>query len=407
MTAIAITGVGVVAPTGPDEASLAAALRDGRSAVQRGEDGWLRASVTELPARRFVAPASLRRMPRLVQMTLVAAKQALAQATKLALPDDATTELSPEVTATLKDPASALGTTSDRVGVVLGTGLGTFDQTLEFLVGYLDGGPAAASPLLFPTSVMNAAAGLLALECTLRGVNSTVNHKDASPLLALGMAMDQLALGRADVIVAGAVDELSAPSLEGYRLLGGLSDDVMRPYDARRSGLALGESAALVVLERLDDAQRRGAPIRAVIRHRSERSDARPRVGWGEGRASEEAIATIADVARGRRIDWIAGSGNGTRLDALELEALRGALAELPPMSSILAHTGESAASAMLRVIAAIHAIETGVIPATLNLSSPIVPELLTAPITRDVEAVLVPSFAQGGSNAALLVEKR
>src|SRR6478609_5633205 len=101
MTAIAITGVGVVAPTGPDEASLAAALRDGRSAVERGEDGWLRAPVTELPARRFIAPASLRRMPRLVQMTLVAAKQALAQATKLALPDDATTELSPEVTATL------------------------------------------------------------------------------------------------------------------------------------------------------------------------------------------------------------------------------------------------------------------------------------------------------------------
>ncbi|MEO6951363.1 MAG: beta-ketoacyl synthase N-terminal-like domain-containing protein, partial [Polyangia bacterium] len=387
-----------------DEHGFRAALRERRSGIVAGEDGWLRARVGEFHPRRWIAPTALRRTPRLVQMTLVAAKQALAQAARL--PVDGA--VLPEATATaLQDPSAALGLDSDRVGAVLGTGLGTFDQTMEFLIGYLEGGPQAASPLLFPTSVMNAAAGLLALECKLRGVNSTVNHKDSSPLLAIGMAMDALALGRADAIVTGAVDELSEFMLEGYRLLGGLGRDAMRPYDRARTGLALGESATMLVLERLDDARRRGAPIRAILRHRAERSDGRPRVGWGEGRASDDAVATITDVVRGRTIDWIAGSGNGTRLDELELSALQQAFGgALPPTSSILANSGESAASAMLRVVAAIGACETGWLPPTLGLSSPLDPAVLAAPIDRDVRTVLVPSFGQGGANAALLVER-
>ena len=400
---IAVTGVGVVSPIGVDEHGFWSALREGRTGIVAGEDGWLRAPVGEFHSRRWTTGPALRRTPRLVQMTFVAAKQALAQAAGLSVEGEAL----PEATlAALKNPATALGLDSGRVGAVLGTGLGTFDQTMEFLIGYLDGGPAAASPLLFPTSVMNAAAGLLALECQLRGVNSTINHKDASPLMALGMAMDALALGRADAIVTGAVDELSEFMLEGYRLLGGLGRHAMRPYDHDRNGLALGESATVLVLERLDDAEKRGATIRAVLRHRAERSDGRPRVGWGEGRASEDAVAVIADVARHRTIDWVAGSGNGTRLDQLELSALQQALGTLPPISSILGHSGESAASAMLRIVAAIRACETGFIPPTLGVRSPLHPSVLTQPLERDVRTVLVPSFGQGGSNAALLVEK-
>ena len=401
---IAVTGIGVVSPIGVDEHAFSTALREGRSGIVAGDDGWLRARVGEFHARRWIAPASLRRTPRLVQMTLVAAKQALAQAARLPVDGD----LLPEATASaLKDPSAVLGLDPGRVGAILGTGLGTFDQTMEFLIGYLEGGPQAASPLLFPTSVMNAAAGLLALESKLRGVNSTVNHKDASPLMAIGMAMDTLALGRADVIVTGAVDELSELMLDGYRLLGGLGRDAMRPYDRDRNGLALGESAAMLVLERLDDAQRRGAPIRAVLRHRAERSDGRPRVGWGDGRSSDEAVAAVTDVTRGRTIDWVAGGGNGTRLDVLELTTLQQAFGgALPPTSSILAHTGESAASAMLRVVAAILACETGFIPPTLGLRAPYDPAVLSTGIERDVRTVLVPSFGQGGSNAALLVER-
>src|SRR6201999_1054336 len=201
------------------------ALADGTSGiVADAESGAPLARVGEFVARSHIPPASLRRLPRLSQMAIVAAKEALAAA---ALPYDAT-----------------------RIGVVLGTGLGTLDETVHFMRGYLDGGPENASPLLFPSSVMNAAAGQLALECKLRGVNSTVNHRDASPLQALAMACDLLALGRADALLVGAVDELNAPALAGYRRFGGLAATAMRPYAAGRDGLVPGEGAAMLLVER-------------------------------------------------------------------------------------------------------------------------------------------------------------
>ncbi len=405
---IAVTGLGVVAPSGSNEHDFWDALVAGRSAIGSGADGHMRAAVGDFSPRKYIAPGALRRMPRLVQMTIVAAKQALASAAARPAPEG---EPSAE---TWKDLPGALGIDGDRLGVVLGTGLGAFDQTMEFLLGYLDGGPEAASPLLFPTSVMNAAAGMLALECGLRGVNSTVNHKDSSPLLAIGMAMDQLRMGRADAIVVGAVDELCDPILEGYRLLGGLARGPMRPYDQARAGLGLGESAAVLVLERLDDALRRGARVRAVLAQRGETSENRPRVGWGEGQPGPEAArAVVAALAGAPSIDWIAGGGNGTRLDELELSALREAFAAtkraLPPISSILSQTGESAASAMLRACAAIRACEEGFIPPTLGLERAIPgfeTVLLRTPRSGPVGAVLVPSFGQGGSNSALVVER-
>jgi 3-oxoacyl-[acyl-carrier-protein] synthase II len=401
---IAVTGIGVVAPTGVSLPAFRAALLEGRTAIAPGPDGFLRAPVGDFAAKRWISPGALRRMPRLVQMAIVAAKQALADAAGVTLPADG-----PLLEAT-KAPTEALGLDPARVGAVLGTGLGTFDQTMEFLLGYLEGGPEAASPLLFPTSVMNAAAGLLAVECGLRGVNSTINHKDSSPLLAIGMAMDQLRIGRADAIVVGALDELCDPILLGYQLLGGLSRQAMRPYDRARSGLGLGESAALLVLERLPEARARGRRVHAVLPYRAETAEDRPRVGWGEGRAGKEAIRVVREaIAEADAIDWIAGSGNGTRLDELELSALAQGFEgrAVPPISSILSQTGESAASALLRVCAAIIACQEGFIPGTLGLEQPIAElPLLRAPQRRPVRRVLVPSFGQGGSNCALVVER-
>jgi 3-oxoacyl-[acyl-carrier-protein] synthase II len=398
---IAVTGVGVVAPTGVTTRAFREALLEGRAAIAAGEDGFLRAPVGDFAPRRYIAAGGLRRMPRLVQMTIVAAKQALADAAGVVLDGEGPAAIS----------AATLGLDGDRVGVVLGTGLGAFDQTMEFLLGYLDGGPEAASPALFPISVMNAAAGLLSVECSLRGLNSTINHKDSSPFLALGMAIDQLRLGRADAIVVGAVDELCEPIFEGYRLLGGLGREAMRPYDRARDGLALGESAAVLVLEPLEAARARGRRIHAVLSHRAETSESRPRVGWGEGHASPETARVVREAIDGvGEIDWIAGGGNGTKLDELELAALREGFGgrALPLISSILSQTGESAASSLLRVCAAIIACEEGFIPATLGLRDPIgEPEaLVRAPTRRLVRRVLVPSFGQGGSNGALIVER-
>jgi 3-oxoacyl-[acyl-carrier-protein] synthase II len=390
-----VTAIGVVSPLGVGEAAFFDALATGRRGVGRDEDGTPAARVGDFGARQQIAPGNLRRLPRLSQMAIVAGKQALAVGAPV-----------PHY-----DPT--------RVGVVLGTGLGTLDETIHFMRGYLEGGPEAASPLLFPSSVMNAAAGQLALECKLRGVNSTVNHRDASPLQALAMACDLLALGRADALLVGAVDELNAPALAGYRRLGGLSATAMRPYSAARDGLVLGESAAMLLVEREADAIRRGAAIRAYVDGRGESGETRPRIGWGSAGQSDnkrddawpEAARAVREAAAGRPIDWVAGGGNGSRqLDERELATLAAGLDTLPPTSSILAQTGESLSSAMLRVVAALFALERQTIPATLDLVDPparFAASLPAATQAATIDRVLIPTFAQGGANVALVLGRR
>jgi 3-oxoacyl-[acyl-carrier-protein] synthase II len=342
----AITAVGVVSPIGVGEEAFFAALDAGTVAATVDSDGIFAAKVGDFGAKQHIAPGSLRRLPRLSQMAIVAGKEALAKA---ALPYDST-----------------------RVGVVLGTGLGTLEETIHFMRGYLDGGPEAASPLLFPSSVMNAAAGQLALECKLRGVNSTINHRDASPLSALTMACDLLTLGRADALLIGGVDELSAPALAGYKKLGA-------------SGMVLGEGAAMVVVERADDAAKRGARVRAWLVGRGERGDDRPRVGWGRSPSWPEAARAVREAAAGRRIDLVMTGANGTAYDAREEAAIDEGLGGKAPFLRLVPAVGESFSSAAQRLVAAVHVVERE---------------------PKTIARVLVPAFAQGGANVAVVLER-
>jgi 3-oxoacyl-[acyl-carrier-protein] synthase II len=379
----AITGLGVVSPAGVGTDALFDAFAAGRAApITVDEKDGPGARVGDFGAKQQIPAGSLRRMPRLTQMAIVAAKQALGD--------------------------SAFDPT--RIGVVLGTGLGTLDETIGFMQGYIEGGPEAASPLLFPYSVMNAAAGQMAVELKLRGVNSTVNHRDTSPLSALGLACDLLELGRADALLVGGVDELSAPVRAGYRLFNAVSPTRMRPYDRARDGLTPGEGASLLLLEREDDAKKRGARIRAVVDGRAESGESRARIGWSphQGGWPEAARAVAAAVGK-RPLSWVAGQGNGTALDERELATLTDALGVLPPISSVLPVTGESMSSGMTRVFAAVCALERQMLPATIGLSRP--PEAFAAQLLREpravsVERVLVASFAQGGANAAVVLER-
>ncbi|HZS36844.1 MAG TPA: beta-ketoacyl synthase N-terminal-like domain-containing protein [Polyangia bacterium] len=389
MIRIAVTGAGVVSPIAVGTAAFADALFESRSAIApaRSEHGLeLAARVGEFGARAQIAAASLRRMPRLTQMTVVAAKQALAEA--------------------------QLGYDSTRIGIVGATGLGTIDETLGFTKSYVDGGPQGASPALFPVSVMNAVAGQLALECGLRGVNSTVNHRDHSALSAIGFACDMLALGRAEALVVAGFDELSAPVEHGYVKMGGVSARALKPYDVARDGLVPGEGAVVIVLEREDDARKRGARARAILTARGESSEHRPRVGWGRDAEWPEAARAVAEAVRERgadRVSWIAGGGNGSSLDARELAAVAAGLARRAPASSILGQTGEFFSSAMLRVLATLAAFERQTLPGTVGLEradGAWDADLVRAPRSARVDGVLVPSFAQGGANLALMMER-
>ncbi len=415
--AIAITGLGLVCPLSASKEGFFAALSSGTSAIATESEAigkWVTAGhdpggrpiqaarIGDFGAREAIDPQKLRRIPRLGQMCIVAARQALSVDGP-----DAATRAYP----------------GDRLGVILGTGLGAFDQTLEFTAGYLKNGPEGASPAMFPTTVMNTAAAMVAMEFKLGGTNITVNHRDLSVPEALATGRDQLLCGRADAILAGGFDELGPWTAHAWDRLCPLShpDAPMRPYDRRRGGMSLGEGAVLVLLERLDAARRRGARVLAEIAGIGRAGDDRPRIGWrrpgsapefaGAARSVQQALSEARLPASA--LGYIAGGGNGTDLDLIETLALRQALgpaADRVPISSIIGQIGESMMSPGLRLAAALYALSEQALPGTSFCEQPdpaiSLHGLCLLPRKSPVEAALVPVFAQGGGNVSLILRR-
>lgn len=397
---VVITGLGVVSATGTTREAFYDALAGGASGVRPhpiAADGVaLTARVEDFGARQHIDPRALRRLARMSQMALVAAKEALAQA------GARTVAQAPEPT-----------WPSERAGVVLGTGLGTLRETMDFIRGYIAGGPEAASPLLFPSSVMNAPAGQVAIELALRGPNTTVNHRESSPLDALALAVDLLALRRADALLVGGVDEISDVMLLGYRNLAKLSASGLRPYAAERDGTVAGEGCAMLLVEREADARDRGARVLARVAGWASGGEPRPRVGWGQGseRAAEVMRAAISDAGLvPDDIDYVAGEGAGLRVDAIEAQALSKVFARPVATSSVLGQTGWFFSAGALRLASALYALERQALPGTVGAGTddpqaPL-PGLVREPRAASVRAVLVPSLAQGGASSALVLTR-
>lgn len=409
---VVITGVGLVTPLGSSIASFHAALRGGQSALAPSTElsKWLPegcdplvtlARVGDFGASQAIDAGRRRRMPRLGQFAIVAAQQALGWS---------------------QAGAPALAHYGrERVGVVLGTGLGSLETTLEFDLQYLEGGLGAASPALFPYTVMNASSALVAMELGLLGPNLTVNHRDLSLTEAVASACDLLACRRADAVLAGGCDELGAWLLHAYARLGVLpKSGEMLPYDRDRQGFCPGEGAVVLLLERADAAAARGATVLAQVAGVGRGGDHRPRLGWrhpGEAPEVSGASASVAGslAAAGigpEEVDFIAGSGNGTDLDRVESMALRqalGAAAEQVPIASVLGQTGEWLTSSGVRLATALYALSEQALPGT-HCRHPdpeaTLPGLCRTaqPARRPIRNVLVPTFAQGGGNVSLLL---
>ncbi len=446
---IVITGCGVVNPLGVNRDQFWAALRTGQTALRieeanalakeggalavqlrRGEDRsstetrYAAARVGDFGAGQAIDASRRRRMPRLAQMTIVAAQQALGVSRDSSTQADADAVL------------SFYG--AERIGVALGTALGALDLTVEFMTQYLASGLASASPASFPYTVLNTPAALVAMELGLRGPNVTVNHRDLSAAEALATACELLACGRADAVLAGGADELSQSLLHAYRRFDCLArsdglagrqgeriDSFSVPYDRMRHGLCPGEGAALFLLERADTAAKRGAQVLARIAGYGRGGDVRPRVGWSSSVADEAAAQSGAHAAisaalrtsglRADQLDCVVGSGNGTELDRLESAVLRQALsedAERVRVVSLLGQSGEWPTSAACRVAQALFALQEQALPRChcpqpderAALPGLCIQDESQAPLSARVERVLVPCFAQGGGSVALML---
>ncbi|ANL65177.1 beta-ketoacyl-acyl-carrier-protein synthase II 1 [Rhizobium phaseoli] len=310
-------------------------------------------------------------------------------------------------------------------GVLIGSGIGGIEGIVEAGYTLRDKGPRRISPFFIPGRLINLVSGQVSIRHKLRGPNHSVVTACSTGAHAIGDAARLIALGDADVMVAGGTESpVSRISLAGFAACKALStqhnDDpqkASRPYDRDRDGFVMGEGAGIVVLEELEHAKARGARIYAEIVGYGLSGDAYhitapSEDGEGAGRcmamALKRAGLTPADI------DYINAHGTSTMADTIELgavERLVGNAASKISMSSTKSATGHLlGAAGAIEAIFATLAIRDNVAPPTLNLDNPeretaidLVPHKARE---REINVALSNSFGFGGTNASLVLRR-
>ena len=407
MRRVAITGLGLVTPIGigPDE--VWARLHQGRSAVEtitRFDPSPFRsriaAEIPDFDPVERLTSRQARRTDRCSQLGLAAAQLAL-DASHLNL-----AELAP-----------------DRVGVLMGTALGGVGFAEQENTKYVNGGVRDVDPLLALTVFGGALSCNIAIAHGISGVNATNAMSCASGTLAIGDAFRAVARGEADVMLAGGSEAPLYPLCYGafslIRAMSTRNDDpgtASRPFDRGRDGFVMGEGAAVLVIESLERARARGAPIYAEIAGFGLTNDAfhmtQPRSDGREAiRAMRNALAEAHCAPH--EVEWICAHGSSTPLnDDTEARAIGevfGDHAGQVPVSGTKGWHGHAlgASGAIETAIAAL-VMTRGWIPPTLNCvepdSEPVLQHLPASGLDRRPAAVLKNSFGFGGCNATLVL---
>ena len=413
-----ITGMGLVTPLGVGVEANWQALLEGRSGakvIDRFSTEDLRCKIgcmvpkagtdddpAAFEAEQWVSRPDQRKMDEFIVYAISAAEQAL---------DDAGWRPDGE-----EDLL--------RTGVIIGSGIGGL-QTIEAgAITVKERGARKLSPFFIPASLINLASGHVAIRNGFKGPNHSVVTACSTGAHAIGDASQLIARGAADVMIAGgaeaAICRLGVAGFSASRALStGFNDDpqrASRPWDKDRDGFVMGEGSGIVVVEELEHAKARGATIYAEIRGYGMSGDAHhitapSEDGNGGYRAME--LALKAAGLNTSDIDYINAHGTSTPLgDEIELGAVKrlfGDDAYKLSMSSTKSAIGHLlGAAGSVEAIYSVMAINTGVVPPTINLDEPspscdldLVPK---QPKEREVRAILSNSFGFGGTNAALVL---
>jgi 3-oxoacyl-[acyl-carrier-protein] synthase II len=270
---------------------------------------------------------------------------------------------------------------ADRVGCVIGTGIGGLGS-LEEQVGVLrDRGPGAVSPLSVPLMMGNAAAAAVAMRHGIHGQTYGVVSACAAGAHSIGSAMRMIRAGDADAVVCGGAEATLTPiAIAAFSAMAATSETgISRPFDARRDGFVMGEGAGAIVLEAADAAEQRGAAILGEILGYAATSDAHHLTAPDpEGREAARAITLALDDAGigAEDVDYVNAHGTSTPLnDRSETEALKSALGERAgeiPVSSTKSAIGHLlGAAGAVEAVATAGSLARGVAPPTLGYSEP------------------------------------
>lgn len=401
---VVVSGIGMVTPLGTGRTDFAANLYAGRGGIGpiTGFDtarftSHMGAEVTGFNPRDFISIRNRRRMDRLSLMATASARMALEDA-----------------------GLAVTAANRDRVGIMLGVAFGSTDVAARFVGTLFSDGPQRVNPILVPNTVMNAPAGHAAIELGFRGINTTVNHHEASAETAIAYAAAEIRNGRADAMLAGGGDILSPFFLEimtHFRTLSPLDgrSEILRPFDRRRNGMVLGEGAGVLCLESRAHALARGAAPYCEISGWGLSSSPAPPTDWpaeprGPVLAMERALKAAGAAAQD--MDTVCASANGgPRLDALEaaaLSAVFGTPSPGPWVGSLKGALGESFSSGGIRAAAMAISLKDGILPPTLGLETPLasLSFVREAKITHPLEWGLVNGFSSGGTFASLVMKR-
>jgi len=387
-----VTGLGVVASIGHDVPSFWSGLIAGRIGIDRVTlfdpsqfACQIGAEVRNWDINLLMDPKEARRNDRYTHFGFVAAKQAVA---------DAGLDMARE--------------DGDRVGVVIGSGIGgmhTYETQLRVLY---ERGPRRVSPFTIPSLIGNMCSGLVAIELGARGPNFGTVSACATGTHSLGEAAHMIRRGDADVMVAGGSEAAITPfayaSFCSMKAMSTRNDEpqrASRPFDRNRDGFIMGEGAGILVLESLEHARARGARVYCELAGYAATCDAyhitQPDPdGKGLSMAMRRALASAA--APVESVDYINAHGTSTpyndKFETLSIKHVFGRHARSVPVSSTKSMTGHLlGAAGGIESVICVKAIQQGIIPPTMNLDDP----------DPDCDLDYVPNAARGASVRTVL----
>ncbi|MBC6416856.1 MAG: beta-ketoacyl-ACP synthase II [Rhodospirillales bacterium] len=416
MRRVAITGLGMVNPLGSGVEAIWKRLIAGESGISAITDF----DVSDIPAKiagqvprgqeseghfdedRWMAPKDRRKVDTFILYGLAAADQAIADSGWQAETEEQ----------------------QERTGVMVGSGIGGLRAIYDTSVTLLERGPRRVSPFFIPSALINLCSGQISIRYGFRGPNHSVVTACSTGAHAIGDAVRLVALGDADVMVAGgaeaAICRLGLAGFSAARALAtGYNDQpeaASRPWDEGRDGFVMGEGAGIVVLEELEHAKARDARIYGEVLGYGLSGDAHhitaPAEDGNGGFRSMRAALQRAGLAYDR-VDYVNAHGTSTPLgDEIELNAVRrlfGAAVDGLSMSSTKSAIGHLlGAAGAVEAIFCLLAIRDSIAPPTLNLEtpSPNCEGVDLVPLTareRKIDVALSNSFGFGGTNASLV----
>jgi 3-oxoacyl-[acyl-carrier-protein] synthase II len=399
--------MGAVTPVGLDVPSTWDALVHGRSGIalienfETGDlDVKIAGQVKGFDPTQYLDRKEARRMDRFLQLGLVAAQEAVRDAGLKIGPDNA-----------------------ERVGVVVGSGIGGIGTIVDAAIVLHTRGPGRVSPFVVPMMLPDMLAGMIAIQTGAKGTNFGISSACATAGHALGEAAAIIRRCAADVVLAGGseapITRIGLAAFDSMRALSRRNDQperASRPFDAERDGFVLAEAAGILVLESLEHALKRDAPIYAEITGYGSTADAYhitapSEGGEGAARAMRQALAQAGLASSD--IGYINAHGTSTpHNDRNESQAIRTVFGEhAPPVSSTKSMTGHLiGAGGAVEAIVCIKTILEGCLPPTINYEHPdpdcdldYVPNKARP---GRVNAALSNAFGFGGHNTAIVVSR-